>query len=227
MSGRLSLRRLLAVAPPCLLVVLALCLVPQAAHADGDPASDVLAEQSTFVPWDAGLSSQQTATLAALLHESRAAGLPLRVALIASEGDLGSVTELWRRPQRYAAFLGDELALVYKGPLLVVMPNGFGFHGFGARIAAVRAALSDIDVPRPGEGLGRVALTAVRRAAASSGHVLLARRFAASAGPRASTGSTGAAAWLAFGIGALLMAGAWCLSLRARPLRLVRDDAAG
>ena len=46
--------------------------------------------------------------------------------MIASPTDLGSVTELWRQPQNYARFLAQELSLLYRGPLLVVMPNGYG-----------------------------------------------------------------------------------------------------
>lgn len=184
----------------------------------------MLAEQPAFVPWDAGLSSQQSAALAAMLKESRDAGEPLRVALISSTGDLGSVAALWHKPQSYAEFLGEELSLVYKGPLLVVMPDGFGFHGFGTQIAAVKAALSGIDVPHPGEGLGRVTDAAVRRIAALSGHALRARGFAAGAGVHASTAPPEPIAWAAFGVGAILVALAWGASLRARPLRLARSD---
>ncbi len=67
-------------------------------------------------------------------------GYPLRVAVIASPADLGSVTPLWRQPQAYAGFLGEELSLLYKGTLLVVMPDGFGLYGPGAAVPAQRAA---------------------------------------------------------------------------------------
>ena len=53
------------------------------------------------------------------------------MAIIAKPDDLGSVTSLWREPQAYAHFLGLELSLAYKGRLLVVMPNGFGFNWTG------------------------------------------------------------------------------------------------
>ena len=37
---------------------------------------------------------------------------------------------LWGQPRTYAHFLGQELAFLYKGPLLIVMPSGLGFnHG--------------------------------------------------------------------------------------------------
>ncbi len=98
------------------------------ALADGDPASDVLAQEPIFLPQDAGIPPRQQAQLAALTQAAARSGYPIRVALVASSADLGSVTELWRQPQSYAKFLGQELSLVYRGPLLVVMPNGVGFY---------------------------------------------------------------------------------------------------
>ena len=99
-----------------------------AARADGDPASDVLATQSLFLPQDAGIPLPQQSQLTGLLQASASSGYPIRVAIIATKADLGSVTELWRQPQTYARFLGQELSLVYRGPLLVVMPGGYGFY---------------------------------------------------------------------------------------------------
>ena len=122
-----------------LLALLAVAFAVHAAtaRADGDPASDVLATQALFLPQDADVPAAQAAQLGSLLRAAAYAGYPIRVALIASASDLGSVTELWRKPQTYARFLGQELGLVYKGPLVVVMPNGVGINGvppgFGAR----------------------------------------------------------------------------------------------
>jgi hypothetical protein len=97
-----------------------------AARADGDPASDVLAVQSIFLPKDANIPLTEQAQLANLVQEADRRGFALRVAIIASTTDLGSVTALWRQPESYARFLGQELALVDRGTLLVVMPNGYG-----------------------------------------------------------------------------------------------------
>ena len=95
--------------------------------ADGDPASRGRARLpgGCSSPQDAGLLARQQAQLGAVLIPPRgAAGYPLRVAVIASPTDLGSITELWRRPASYARFLGQELSLVYlHGTLLVVMPD--------------------------------------------------------------------------------------------------------
>ena len=139
----------------------------ESARADGDPASDVLVSQPLFLPQDAGVSVTQQAQLAALLAAARNDGYPIRVALIASRADLGSVTELWHQPQNYAQFLGQELALLYRGPLLVVMPGGFGFYRTNATLIRERAVLAAIPTPTAGTGLATAALT--RRAAPGRG----------------------------------------------------------
>jgi hypothetical protein len=205
----LSARRLLAWMLVGLLAAFA--LAPGLAWADGDPASDVLATQPLFLPQDGGLTVRQEAELGALVTAARTDGYPLRVALIASPTDLGSVTELWRQPENYAHFLGQELSLVYRGTLLVVMPDGFGLYGRGA--SAGGAALAGLAVA-PG-GLGARAITAVQHLAAAAGHPLQV-----SVGlPQRSSGSTDYTALIVLAVGALLILAAWTLSLRARPLR--------
>jgi hypothetical protein len=216
-----SARRLLA----WILVALvgASALAPGLARADGDPASDVLATQPLFLPQDGGLTVRQEAELAALMSAARTAGYPLRLALIASPTDLGSVTELWRQPENYARFLGQELSLVYRGTLLVVMPDGFGLYGRGVGRAALggsAAALGGSAVAPGGlavapGGLGARAITAVRRLAAAAGHPL---RVSVGLPPR-SAGGADYTALIVLAMGALLILAAWTLSLRARPLR--------
>jgi hypothetical protein len=186
------------------------------AQADGDPASDVLALQTLFLPQDAGLPLGQQAQLVALLAAARRGGYQLRVALIASSADLGSVTELWRQPENYAEFLGQELSLVYRGPVLVVMPNGFGLYRRDRPPSAEQTALVGIRAPTAtAGGLGTAALGAIRRLAAESGHVLaLPRTTVPSA---ATSGSAATVSWLVFAIGIALIAVAWAASLRAQP----------
>ncbi len=188
----------------------------ESARADGDPASDVLVSQTFFLPQDAGVSVVQQAQLAALLVAARRDGYPIRVALIASRADLGSVTELWRHPQNYAQFLGQELALLYRGPLLVVMPGGFGFYRANATLVRERDVLGGIPSPAAGTGLATVALTAVQRLSAASGHPLPTP--AATAVPKST--STDTVSWIVFAAGSALIALAWGASLRARPPRL-------
>src|SRR5689334_16901388 len=109
-----------------LLVAACAVSLPLPALADGDPASDFLLSQSTFLPFDASITKEQTDQLNELVTESKKRGYPIRVAIIGKPFDLGSVPSLWAKPTTYARFLGQELFFVYKGRLLVVMPNGFG-----------------------------------------------------------------------------------------------------
>lgn len=202
------------------LFALALAWHPAPARADGDPASDVLATQALFLPQDAGATPAQRAQLSALLQTAARRGYPIRVALVASRGDLGSVTALWRQPVTYARFLGQELAFVHKGPLLVVMPNGFGLTRLGRPLPG-ESALASRGAPGTGAGLAGAAITAVRRAAAAAGHPLPVPSVRA-----AHTGASGdAIAWLVLAAGALAIAIAWGLSVRARPLRFGRRSA--
>ena len=130
------------------------------ARADGDPGSDVLAYQRLFLATDAGVSVPQQAQLGDLLRRANQAGLPVRVAIIASRSDLGAITGLWRKPRAYARFLGIELSLAYKGRLLVVMPNGFGVNWPGHATAPAYRALSAVHITPTGAGLATAAATA-------------------------------------------------------------------
>jgi cytochrome oxidase Cu insertion factor (SCO1/SenC/PrrC family)/thiol-disulfide isomerase/thioredoxin len=179
-----------------LVVLLSVCAVAGPAWADGDPGSDVLVYQDLFAGPDAGLSVQQQVALGGLLKTASRAGFPIRVAIIASPSDLGSVTALWRKPGSYARFLGLELSLAYKQRLLVVMPNGFGFNWPGHSSASAGGRLTRIQV-RPGRGgLFLAAEAAVRALAAANGTTLgSAAPAPVSSGAHPSSGSaTGAAA---------------------------------
>jgi hypothetical protein len=206
--GRLFL---LALALPAMLA-LAGSWAPTAAKADGDPASDVLATQQLFLPQDAAVPPAQQAQLTALLNEAGRGDYPIRAALIASATDLGSVTALWNQPQNYAQFLGQELGLVYHGPLLVVMPNGFGLYHVPKTATAQRALTGG---PNPRIGIGAAAITAIRKLSAAAGHPL-APPTTATSNPGATPSSP--TPWIVFATGALLIAAAWTASLRARPV---------
>lgn len=205
------------------MVALLAAWVPSASLADGDPASDVLLSQPLFLPWDAGVSVTQQGQIAALLHAAAHSGYQLRVALIASPSDLGSVTELWREPQGYAQFLGEELSLAYHGTLLVVMPNGFGLYRSSGSAAAEGASLGSVPAAGSDAHLGAAALAAIETVARASGH----RLGAVPSVPTPAGGAPGTAAasketlpWIVFLLGCLLIASTWTASLRARPLRL-------
>jgi hypothetical protein len=202
-----------------LIATVAVAVSPTAARADGDPASDVLATQPVFLPQDAGIPLGQQGQVTALVQSASRAGYPIRVALIATRSDLGSVTELWREPQTYAQFLGQELSLVYRGPLLVVMPNGFGFSSAGSAGAEPPSVLGGVPIRSGQGGLAPAALGAVQRLAASAGHDLAIPPSAASVAPRR---SSDLGAIVALAIGAALIVVAWAASLRARPPRALR-----
>ena len=114
-----------------LLLTILVGVRPSPARADGDPASDVLVSQALFLPADAAIPARDQLRLVSLLDAARQNGLPIRLAIISSPSDLGAVSELWDQPRAYARFLGFELSLTSRAPLLVVMPNGVGFYSPG------------------------------------------------------------------------------------------------
>ncbi len=215
-NGRWRARLLAQVVASTVILALAAGTFAATARADGDPASDVLATQPLFLPQDAGIPLAQQNQLTALLGAAASSGYQLRVAIIASSTDLGSVTELWRQPQTYARFLGQELSLVYRGPLLVIMPNGFGLESLNP------AAPAGLKIPAGGAGLGTVALTAIQHLADASGHSVPIPPATAST---SASGGVGTIPLIALFIGAALIAVAWTASLRARPPRLRRGKA--
>jgi hypothetical protein len=205
-----------------LALVAVLGAVPSAARADGDPASDVLAAQPLFLPADGGFSESEQVRLTALLASAQRSGYPIRVALIATPSDLGSVSALWGMPGAYARFLGAELSLVFHGTLLVVMPAGFGLDEVGGGSGAAAAATALGEPPR-GTPMVAAALTAVQKLAASAGHRLaLPSARATSGGGGSALASVDLGSWLALAAGAAAIAAAWAVSLRARPARLRR-----
>jgi hypothetical protein len=129
-------------------VLLALCtgLWAGGAHADGDPASDYLYTQKLFLPFDVKVPKAKQQELAATIEGLNENGFKIRVAVIGSAYDLGAVPSLWKKPQTYARFLGAELAFVYKQRLLIVMPNGFGFHWQGHKTAHEQQVLAKVKV---------------------------------------------------------------------------------
>lgn len=141
------------------------------ALADGDPASDVLLAQAVYYPYMPVVSAKLSRALDRLTAQAKAAGYPLKVAIIASPNDLGAVPQLFGKPQPYAKFLHSEIVYNNRQPLLVVMPAGFGWQDAGAAADATMAK-----VPRPAatdsNTLTRSAIVAVQKLAAANGHPL-------------------------------------------------------
>jgi hypothetical protein len=151
-----------------LVVLLALVAVP-VARADGDPASDYLITQRVFLPYDTKIPKSDQQVLAGIIADAHDKGYPIRVALIGSDYDLGSVTILWKQPQRYAKFLAQELQFVHKDPLLTVMPNGMGFYWVGRKPAGENALLAKVPIAAGGSGLAQAAVKGVQQLAAERG----------------------------------------------------------
>ncbi len=154
----------LAVAVSALAVALAFVA---SAKADGDPASDYLLAQNVFLPFDAKIPGAKANQLTQLVANANRAGFRIRVAVIATPVDLGSVTALWKQPQRYAEFLGSEIEFVWRKRLLVVMPNGYGYSHSGKSLPQGPLAR----LAKPGQdptALVSNATTAVQRLAAAN-----------------------------------------------------------
>jgi len=156
-------------------VALVACtLAASGARADGDPASDYLLVQKVFLPFDAKFPAKAQAQLTALVAAANKSGFTIRVAMIASSYDLGSITSLWQKPHTYARFLGEELSFVYKGRLLIVMPSGFGFNWLKHASTAEDAVLATIPIKPGPAGQISAAQTAVQRLAKAAGVTIAA-----------------------------------------------------
>jgi hypothetical protein len=151
------------------ILALSLASAPPA-HADGDPASDVLLGESVFYPYSPAVSvvleNRLNAETAAAAH----AHFPIKIALIGSPPDLGAVPVLFNKPQEYASFLEQEISLVGVRPqLLVVMPDGYGAQGL---TPAANAALAKLAKPAGHQtnDLASAAITAIPLLAAAAKH---------------------------------------------------------
>jgi uncharacterized protein GlcG (DUF336 family) len=140
------------------------------ARADGDPASDVLFTDHVFFAFDTHVSGGAQEMLRTAVREANAAGYPIRVAVIEKPADLGAVTSLWARPGQYARFLDVELSYGFKGPLLVVMPSGLGFHHYQRSSDRENRVIRSIRVGQGADGVALAASTAVERLSAQAGH---------------------------------------------------------
>jgi hypothetical protein len=162
----------------------AFVLIVPAARADGDPASDTLIVSRLFLPYQVKFSKAQLDELNGTIAAAKAKGFPLRVALIAHNFDLGTAGLLYRKPQTYAQFLAQELAMFNTDYLLVVMPNGYGvYHCKGVRradghvdpceatkpIKADQQALADVTTAEKNGDMAAAATDAIEAVAAEHG----------------------------------------------------------
>ena len=150
-------------------LLLGACTLAATARADGDPASDYLYTLKVFLPFDVKVPKTRQRELVSFVEAVNRAGYPIRVAVIGSSYDLGSVTSLWRQPRTYARFLGAELQFVYSKRLLIVMPSGFGIYWKGHPVDREYAVLSKVPIGKSPSGLVDAAQEAVSKLAAASG----------------------------------------------------------
>jgi hypothetical protein len=155
-----------------LLVALASALAVPAARADGDPASDVLYTQWVFFPFEIKYDGHVKNSLLSTVDDARKRGYPIKVALITQRYDLGAVPTLFGKPQQYAQFLGYELAFLYKGPLLIAMPNGYGIFNANKPVPKELAVLQKSLPQKDPNAMAVAATNAVRHLAAAAGHPL-------------------------------------------------------
>jgi hypothetical protein len=173
MASHGSGRARAAAALGALLAVLVLLGGAGRANADGDPASDVLTFQNVFFPYNPPVSPGLQVDLTRLTNQASEQHYPIRVAIIGSKIDLGSVPQLFGKPQQYARFLYQEISFAYQGQLLVVMPQGVASVGPVSR-GIVQKALAGITVDqnKGQDGLADAAVTAVKQIAFEAGHPL-------------------------------------------------------
>jgi hypothetical protein len=192
-----------------LCVAAAAMLAAPAAHANGDPASDVLPFKTVFLSTQEPSATAPGRELLDLTTETVRKKLPIRVAVIYQQSDLGLIQSLWHKPQTYANFLGKELIAFgrYHGTLLVAMPGGFG--AFGPAAAKAKPELAALPKPSSGslDDLASAAADATRAVAAANGVTLTT--------PKPGSGGTSALVIiLAVLGGAALIAGVVFVGLR-------------
>jgi hypothetical protein len=205
-------------------------LAASSAHADGDPASDYLIGQQVFLSYDAKIPAAAEQKLLAAVASANKNGFSIRVALIWSRYDLGSVPELFGKPKTYARFLDAEDSKCWWGGscgsgrfkmttrLLVVMPSGLGFAQWKHDHAAGYRTLAGIKVTPTPEGLATAATTAVVKLAAAAG-VRVSTSGGTAATGKSGSGGNGRLGLIAAVVVALLLGVAARLLLRRRAAR--------
>jgi hypothetical protein len=200
------MRRLL----PLLAALVVLASAPAAARADGDPASDVLLLQDSYLPYAPQVSKPVANALNGLLAQVKSKGYEMKVAIIESQQDLGSVPQLFGQPQDYALFLEREISFNSKPHLLVVMPAGYGVANMPAGAPSVIKSLGK----PPGTGsddLARGAIDAVVALSKAAGHPVPKPNV-----PGGGGGGGSSSPLLIFGVPVLLLALAGLLATLKR-----------
>lgn len=194
-----------------LVLVLALALgAPAVAHADGDPASDVLVMQDAYYPYAPPTDGRYKRALDGVLKRARDAGYPVKVALIQTPRDLGAYPTLFNDPNRYADLLARELPQNRHGAkltgqrILVVMPGGFGGRDLGDQVDGPLSQTSIQDAAES-NGLAVAAIGAVARLATANGHPVPVPPEASAKVTASTAGKGGGPSFVVFLVPALLL----------------------
>ena len=81
-----------------LLALLAAAVLAPVARADGDPSSDYLITYQFFYPYYSNVPKAGLKKLEATVAAANKRGYRIRVAVITSPYDLGSLSALWEKP---------------------------------------------------------------------------------------------------------------------------------
>jgi cytochrome oxidase Cu insertion factor (SCO1/SenC/PrrC family) len=211
-----SVRRAGALTVLLVTVTVALAAFASSARGDGDPASDYLVSRQVFLTSQSNSESPEQRRLVSLVAAANRAGFPIRVAVVSTEYDLGSVTALWHKPALYARFLGLELGLNYRQHLLVVMPNGFGVNWPGHRASSAYRLLVGIRIASGPDSLAEAGQTAVRHLAAAAGVKLSPAADLTAAGKRPASRSSSPASFAIIGAAVAVLCGAILVLLGLR-----------
>ncbi len=212
-----SLRRASALTVLLVMVAVGLAAFASSARGDGDPASDYLVGRQVFLTSQSSSESPEQRRLVNLVTAANRAGFPIRVAVVSTEYDLGSVTALWRKPALYARFLGLELGLNYKQHLLVVMPNGFGVNWPGHRASSEYRLVAGIRIASGPDALAAAGQAAVRQLAAAAGVKLSPAADLTPARKRPASRSTSLAPFAIIGATIAVLCALILVLLRLRP----------
>lgn len=187
------------------LALLAAALVVPAARADGDPASDFLIAEQVFYPYYSNVPKTTLKQLEATVAAANKRHFTIRVAVITSPYDLGSLAALWEKPQPYCRFLSLELAFAYKDRLLVISPKGYGYVEKTKPVPAKLALVRTVPIGKGTDGLLLSADKVVRLLASKAGVKLPAVSASRSGGSGSSMDTIVIA--VAAAVGAALVAG--------------------
>jgi hypothetical protein len=126
-------------------IILALAGRAGAAVADGDPASDLLVGADVTLPFPVP-SAKAAAPLLAHVDSCTRPATGSRLPSSRRARISARSRACWDIQRCTRTFLGVELSTIYVGPLLIVMPTGFGIYDGGRSTAAEQRVVARLHV---------------------------------------------------------------------------------